>query len=73
MKRNTLKQLEREAGNEYWISRPYMTPEQEHGHAAERKAQEWLKIKEASFAKFPEHKYQTDHLSHLKVTKTWSS
>ncbi|KAM3605995.1 uncharacterized protein V6R79_008760 [Siganus canaliculatus] len=37
MKRNTLKHLEREAENEYWISRPYMTQEQERGHAAELK------------------------------------
>ncbi|XP_038592866.1 ribosomal protein 63, mitochondrial [Micropterus salmoides] len=73
MKRNTLKHLEREAENEYWISRPYMTPEQEHCHAAERRAQAWLKIKETKFANFPEHKYITDHLSHLKITKTWSN
>lgn len=73
MNRNTVKHLEREAENEYWISRPYMTPEQEHCHAAERRAQNWLKIKEAKFANFPEHKHMTDHLSHLKITKTWSS
>ncbi|XP_026209547.1 ribosomal protein 63, mitochondrial [Anabas testudineus] len=73
MKRNTVKHLEREAENEYWISRPYMTPEQEYGHAAERRAQTWLKIKESKFSKFPEHKFMTDHLSHLKLTKTWSS
>ncbi|XP_029031333.1 ribosomal protein 63, mitochondrial [Betta splendens] len=73
MRHNMLKHLEREAENEYWISRPYMTPEQEYGHAAERRAQNWLKIKEAKFAKFPEHKYQMGHLSHLNITKTWSS
>lgn len=73
MKRNMVKHLEREAENEYWISRPYMTPEQEYGHAAERRAQTWLKIKESNFAKFPEHKSLTDHLSHLRTTKTWSS
>ncbi|KAF6721474.1 Ribosomal protein 63, mitochondrial [Oryzias melastigma] len=73
MKRNTLKNLEREAENEYWISRPYMTREQEHSHAAERRAQNWLKIKETSFANFPQHKHITDHLSHLRISKTWSS
>uniref|UniRef100_A0A673CET1 Mitochondrial ribosomal protein L57 n=1 Tax=Sphaeramia orbicularis TaxID=375764 RepID=A0A673CET1_9TELE len=71
MKRNMVKHLEREAENEYWISRPYMTPEQEHGHAAERRAQAWLKIKETKFNNFPEHKTLSDHLSHLKITKTW--
>ncbi|XP_071754695.1 large ribosomal subunit protein mL63 [Centroberyx gerrardi] len=73
MKRNTLKHLEREAENEYWISRPYMSQEQECGHAAERRAQDWLKFKESKFCNFPEHKYITDHLNHLKTTKTWSS
>lgn len=73
MKRNTLTCLEREAENEYWISRPYMTKEQELGHAAERRAQNWLRLKEANFTKFPEHKYMTDHLSHLRITKTWWS
>uniref|UniRef100_A0A3P9IEQ3 Mitochondrial ribosomal protein 63 n=3 Tax=Oryzias TaxID=8089 RepID=A0A3P9IEQ3_ORYLA len=73
MKCNTLKNLEREAENEYWISRPYMTREQEHSHAAERRAQAWLKIKENKFLNFPQHKHMTDHLSHLRVTKTWSS
>ncbi|XP_056147255.1 ribosomal protein 63, mitochondrial [Lampris incognitus] len=72
MKANMLKHLEREAENEYWISRPYMTREQEHCHAAERRAQSWQKIRERNFFKFPEHKYITDHLDHLNTTKTWS-
>lgn len=71
MKRNTLQHLEREAENEYWISRPYMTQEQEHAHASERRAQTWLKIKENKFANFPQHKSITDHLNHLRTTKTW--
>ncbi|KAM6916185.1 large ribosomal subunit protein mL63 [Xenentodon cancila] len=71
MKRNMLKHLEREAENEYWISRSYMTPEQEHSHAAERRAQAWLKIKENKFANFPQNKLITDHLNHLRITKTW--
>ncbi|XP_034040155.1 ribosomal protein 63, mitochondrial [Thalassophryne amazonica] len=73
MKRNMLKHLEREAANEYWLSRPYMTPEEEFGHNRERKEQTWLKIKEQSFNKFPPHKYVADHLSHLRITKNWTS
>lgn len=73
MKRNMVKHLEREKENEYWISRPYMTHEQEVGHAAVRRAQNWLSIKEKSFYNFPEHKSITDHLSHLRITKTWSN
>ncbi|XP_069568314.1 large ribosomal subunit protein mL63 [Brachyistius frenatus] len=71
MKRNMVKHLEREAENEYWISRPYMTMEEEHGHATERRAQSWLNIKQAKFANFPEHKLIADHLNHLRITKTW--
>lgn len=73
MKQNMLKHLEREAENEYWISRPYMTQEQEFRHAAERRAQSWLKIKEEKFLNFPKHKYMTDHLSHLRIFKTWTN
>ncbi|XP_017286544.1 ribosomal protein 63, mitochondrial [Kryptolebias marmoratus] len=73
MKCNMVKHLEREAENEYWISRPYMTREQERGHAAERRAQIWLKIKEEKFSNFPKHKYMTDHLSHLGISKTWTN
>ncbi|XP_054654720.1 ribosomal protein 63, mitochondrial [Dunckerocampus dactyliophorus] len=73
MKRNMVKHLEREAANEYWLSRPYMTEEQECGHAAERRAQNWIRFKEAKFSNFPQHKSITDHLSHLRISKTWSS
>ncbi|XP_037553356.1 ribosomal protein 63, mitochondrial [Nematolebias whitei] len=73
MEQSMLRHLEREAENEYWISRSYMTQEQEHGHAAERRAQNWLKIKEAKFSNFPKHKYITDHLNHLRISKTWTN
>ncbi|XP_013860625.1 large ribosomal subunit protein mL63 [Austrofundulus limnaeus] len=73
MKKNILKHLEREAANEYWLSRPYMTKEQELGHAAERRAQNWLQIKESKLQNFPAHKYMKDHLSHLLVTKRWTN
>ncbi|XP_028323705.1 large ribosomal subunit protein mL63 [Gouania willdenowi] len=72
MKRNMLAHLEREDQNEYWLSRPFMTKEQEHGHASERRAQDWINIKEAQFKNFPQHKSITDHLSNLRITKTWS-
>uniref|UniRef100_A0A671LSM0 Mitochondrial ribosomal protein L57 n=1 Tax=Sinocyclocheilus anshuiensis TaxID=1608454 RepID=A0A671LSM0_9TELE len=40
IRRNVMKRLEQEAENEYWISRPFMTQEQEQGHAAQRR--EWI-------------------------------
>ncbi|XP_026875917.2 ribosomal protein 63, mitochondrial isoform X2 [Electrophorus electricus] len=73
MKRNMLHKLEREAENEYWISRPYINQEQEYGHAAVRRQHTWMKIKAERQAKFPEHKYISDHLHHLNITKRWSS
>ncbi|XP_012685279.1 ribosomal protein 63, mitochondrial [Clupea harengus] len=74
MKRNMLKQLDREAENEYWLSRSYMTREQERGHATERRKQMWEDIREVRFvSRFPEHKHLEDHLGHLNTTKTWSS
>ncbi|KAJ8361545.1 hypothetical protein SKAU_G00180700 [Synaphobranchus kaupii] len=73
MKRGILARLEREAENEYWLSRPYMSPEQERGHSAERRLQRFMDFKATKAANMPEHKYLTDHLNHLKVTKNWSS
>ncbi len=73
IKRNTIKRLEQEAENEYWISRPFMTQEQEQGHAAQRREWMWQQIKDTRQAKFPEHKYIADQLNHLKITKTWPS
>ncbi|KAJ8384774.1 hypothetical protein AAFF_G00198600 [Aldrovandia affinis] len=73
MKRNMLVRLEREAENEYWLSRAYMSREQEQGHATERRMQNWLDFKSAQTANFPQHRYIADHLNHLKVTKNWSS
>ncbi|XP_061767241.1 large ribosomal subunit protein mL63 [Nerophis ophidion] len=73
MKRNMVKHLEREAANEYWLSRPFMTQEQELGHAAERRQQIWQRFKESKSSNFPQHKSFADHLSHLQISKTWSS
>ncbi|KAM4771770.1 large ribosomal subunit protein mL63 isoform 1-T2 [Rhinophrynus dorsalis] len=73
MKRSMIKRLEIEAETEYWISRPYMTKEQEYGHAAERRLKEKESIKQKRIFNFPEHKYLTDHLNHLNVTKKWTT
>ncbi|KAG9268989.1 ribosomal protein 63, mitochondrial [Astyanax mexicanus] len=73
MKQNFVKHLEREAENEYWISRPYMSLEQEQGHAAARREHIWKNIKSERYTKFPPHKYASDHLNHLNITKTWGT
>ncbi|KAM4043229.1 large ribosomal subunit protein mL63 [Anomaloglossus baeobatrachus] len=72
MKQSMIKRLEIEAETEYWISRPYMTKEQEYRHDAERKNREYEEMKAMKRANFPEHKYLQDHLNHLNVTKKWT-
>ncbi|KAE8600559.1 hypothetical protein XENTR_v10013310 [Xenopus tropicalis] len=72
MKRNMIERLEVEAETEYWISRPYMTKEQEYGHAAGRRLKEWEVIRDSRVANFPSHRFLQDHLNHLNVTKKWS-
>ncbi|XP_043917615.1 LOW QUALITY PROTEIN: ribosomal protein 63, mitochondrial [Protopterus annectens] len=72
MKRNMIKRLEIEAENEYWLSRPYMSIEQEMGHATERRDENWRIFRSLQTANFPEHKYVADHLNHLNVTKKWT-
>ncbi|XP_033002204.1 ribosomal protein 63, mitochondrial [Lacerta agilis] len=72
MKKGIIKRLEREAENEYWLSRPYMTKDQEYRHNVERRHLCWEKTMAANRAKFPEHKYATEHLGHLNVTKKWT-
>lgn len=71
-KQNMIRRLEVEAENHYWLSMPYMTAEQEFGHAAERRAQAFEAIKAAATSKFPKHRYVADQLDHLNVTKKWS-
>ncbi|XP_023652063.2 large ribosomal subunit protein mL63 [Paramormyrops kingsleyae] len=73
MKRNMIARLEQETENEYWLSRPFMTREQEHRHAAERRLQNWLNFKEATAGKLPEHRFIAEHLGHLNTTKKWSN
>ncbi|XP_007890675.1 ribosomal protein 63, mitochondrial [Callorhinchus milii] len=71
MKRNMINRLEIERENEYWLSRPWMSSEQEKGHSAVRRAERWEAFKIARAAKFPENKCIEEHLQHLNVTKTW--
>ncbi|XP_060090787.1 large ribosomal subunit protein mL63 [Heteronotia binoei] len=73
MKCKMIKMLEIEAENEYWLSRPYMTREQEYRHNEERRQASTEAIRAARRSNFPEHKYATEHLNHLNVTKKWES
>nr|XP_056714691.1 ribosomal protein 63, mitochondrial [Euleptes europaea] len=73
MKRSMIQKLEIEAENEYWLSRPYMTREQEYRHNEERRRAKWQAIIAAKRSNFPEHRYATEHLNHLNVTKKWES
>ncbi|XP_047709016.1 ribosomal protein 63, mitochondrial [Prionailurus viverrinus] len=71
-KQNMIRRLEIEAENHYWLSMPYLTAEQEYGHAAGRRAAAFEAIKAASVSKFPPHRFVVDRLDHLNVTKKWS-
>ena len=71
-KQNMIRRLEIEAENHYWLSMPYLTAEQEYGHAAERRAMAFEAIKAASTSKFPTHRFVADQLDHLNVSKKWS-
>ena len=71
-KESMIRRLEVEAENHYWLSMPYMTAEQECGHAAERRAQAFEAIKAAATSKFPKHRYIADQLEHLNISKKWS-
>nr|XP_033794015.1 ribosomal protein 63, mitochondrial-like [Geotrypetes seraphini] len=72
MKRGMIRRLEIEAENEYWLSRPYMTKEQEHDHARERRIADWEALKNLQKSNFPAHRYAVDHFNHLNVTKKWT-
>ncbi|KAM5163208.1 large ribosomal subunit protein mL63 [Mantella aurantiaca] len=72
MKEKMIKRLEIEAETEYWLSRPYMTKNQEYRHAAERRQRQYEEVKAQKQAKFPPHKFLSDHLNHLNTTKKWT-
>ncbi|XP_039111169.1 ribosomal protein 63, mitochondrial [Hyaena hyaena] len=71
-KQNLVRRLEIEAENHYWLSRPFLTAEQEFGHAAARRAAAFEAIKAAGMSKAPPHRFVGDQLEHLNVTKKWS-
>ncbi|XP_032694670.1 ribosomal protein 63, mitochondrial-like [Lontra canadensis] len=71
-RQNTIRRLEIEAENHYWLSMPYLTAEQEYGHAAEHRVAAFEAIKAASMSKFPPHRFVVDQLDHLNVSKKWS-
>ncbi|XP_055282372.1 ribosomal protein 63, mitochondrial [Moschus berezovskii] len=71
-KQNVIRRLEIEAENHYWLSRPFLTAEQERGHAAARRAAAFEALKAAQAAKFPAHRRLEDQLDHLNVTRKWS-
>ncbi|XP_037656295.1 ribosomal protein 63, mitochondrial [Choloepus didactylus] len=71
-KEKMIRRLEIEAENHYWLSMPYLTAEQEYGHAAVRRVQDFEAIKAASTSKFPSHRFVADQLSHLNISKKWS-
>ncbi|XP_062983139.1 large ribosomal subunit protein mL63 [Elgaria multicarinata webbii] len=72
MKSNMIRRLEIEAENEYWLSQPYMTEEQDYRHNEERRHATRQALLAEKISKFPEHKYATEHLDHLNVTKKWT-
>ncbi|NXO04627.1 RT63 protein, partial [Rhinopomastus cyanomelas] len=72
MKQAMIRRLEIEAENEYWLSRPYLTREQEYKHNEEGRRARWEAVKAQLKAKFPEHRYLGDDLNHLNVTKQWT-
>ncbi|KFP31915.1 hypothetical protein N325_12069, partial [Colius striatus] len=72
MKLAMIRRLEIEAENEYWLSRPYLTREQEYKHNTEGRLAKWEAFKLMKKAKFPKHRYISDDLNHLNVTKRWT-
>uniref|UniRef100_A0A8C6XYG5 Ribosomal protein 63, mitochondrial n=1 Tax=Naja naja TaxID=35670 RepID=A0A8C6XYG5_NAJNA len=72
IKANTIRRLETEAENQYWLSCPYVAKEKEHHHDEENGlASRQQRIAEGS-TKFPEHRYASEYLKHLHMTKKWT-
>ncbi|KGL75024.1 hypothetical protein N309_04933, partial [Tinamus guttatus] len=72
MKQAMIRRLEIEAENEYWLSRPFLTREQEYKHNTEGRRAKWEALRNSRQSKFPEHRYIKDHLDHLNVSKKWT-
>lgn len=68
-----IRRLEIEAENEYWLSRPYLTRQEEYNHNKDVRMARWVAFKAMKSSKFPEHRYMSDHLNHLNVSKKWTS
>ncbi|XP_048795298.1 ribosomal protein 63, mitochondrial [Lagopus muta] len=73
MKQAMIRRLEIEAENEYWLSRPYLTRQEEYNHNKDVRMARWVAFKAMKSSKFPEHRYMSDHLNHLNVSKKWTS
>ncbi|KFW01398.1 hypothetical protein N326_06497, partial [Eurypyga helias] len=72
MKQAMIRRLEIEAENEYWLSRPYLTREQEYKHNTEERRAKWEAFKSRMKARVPEHRSISEHLNHLNVSRQWS-
>ncbi|KAJ8042804.1 Ribosomal protein 63, mitochondrial [Holothuria leucospilota] len=69
---NLKKRLAIEEENARHLSRPYLTKEESHGHMLHlRHARKAAFFREKYFEKVKPNKTVEDHLSYLKVTKTW--
>lgn len=69
---NLKKRLAIEEENARHLSRPYLTQEESHGHMLHlRHARKAAFFREKYFEKVKPNKTVEDHLSYLKVTKTW--
>ena len=71
-KQHMIRRLEIEAENHYCLSRPFLTAEQERGHAAARRAAAFEALKAAQAAQFSAHRRLEDQLDPLNVTRRWS-
>ncbi|XP_071480153.1 large ribosomal subunit protein mL63-like [Diadema antillarum] len=72
MIRNMEKRLAIEEENARHLSRPFLTPEEEFGHAKERAVEEKKQfLTNLRFKKVPPHRYMDDHFSHLRISRKW--
>ncbi|XP_032803661.1 large ribosomal subunit protein mL63 [Petromyzon marinus] len=66
------RRLEAEAENEYWLSRAWMSREQESGHMVEFRTSAFRAFtREKTAARFPPHRFVNEHLQQLNVNRRW--
>uniref|UniRef100_UPI003590152E protein HIRA-like isoform X4 n=1 Tax=Myxine glutinosa TaxID=7769 RepID=UPI003590152E len=71
-KQRLIARLEIEAETQYWLSRPWLTSDQEHGSAKDSKKVNFIEqFRAFRKSKFPPHEFMAHHLDHLNVTKKW--